>query len=321
MDCYQSAVLAPGDSPGVGFKLRASAAAPLVVRALSTPGHWPGAKTARSQPRAIAARRGFTLVELLVVIAVVSVLVALLLPAIQAARESARRAVCQSNLRQVGLALTAFHEAQKSYPAGCIERRPTGGATQRQLSWCVWLLPYLDQMHTYDALDLKTPYDSLQNKTAAAQIIPMLLCPSTRRHHATRQGKHADDGLAATDYGGLNAAVGPGLTANNGMMLFDKKLTMQDVRDGLGQTIIVAEDTGRGTVQDAQWINGENIFDVSATVNTLQHNEIWSDHTDSAMALMCDGTVRTLNRQISLSVLRALCTRNKKDSVPGDLFP
>jgi len=265
-------------------------------------------------------RHGFSLVEMLVVIAVVGVLTALLLPAIQRARESARRTVCQSNLRQVGLALIAFHEAQKSYPAGCIERRPAGGVTQRQLSWCVWLLPYLDQMHTYEALDLATPYDSVQNRAAASQIIPVFLCPSTRRLNATRQGQRTDDGLAATDYGGLNAAVGPGLAANNGMMIFDKKLTMRDVRDGLSQTIIVAEDTGRGTVQDSQWINGENIFDVSATINTLQHNEIWSDHTDSAMALMCDGTVRTLERQISLGVLRALCTRNNKDSVPSDLF-
>jgi hypothetical protein len=226
-----------------------------------------------------------------------------------------------SNLRQVGLALIGFHEAQRAYPVGCVERRPPGGTTQRQLSWCVWILPYLDQMHTFETLNQKSPYDSIQNRPAATQILPLFLCPTTHRLNSTRRDNRTDDGLAASDYGGMYGAVGPGLPAANGVMLFDQKVSTQDIRDGLSHTMIVAEDTGRGTVQDSQWINGENIFDVTSTLNATQHNEIWSDHPSSANILLCDGTVRTLEQQTPLSVLRALCTRNAKDTVPGDLFP
>ena len=85
-------------------------------------------------------RRGFTLIELLVVIAIIGILIALLLPAIQAAREAARRANCINNMKQIGLALHNHHDASKRFPASCYL---TGGAVQNGWSWLTMLLRFL----------------------------------------------------------------------------------------------------------------------------------------------------------------------------------
>ncbi len=93
---------------------------------------------------------GFTLVELLVVIAIIGVLVALLLPAVQAAREAARRAQCQSHLRNVALAVLNYHETNKHYPVGFIPTGPTGAI--ESWSWSVFILPFLEEQSIYDQL-------------------------------------------------------------------------------------------------------------------------------------------------------------------------
>ncbi|MCE9548111.1 MAG: DUF1559 domain-containing protein [Planctomycetia bacterium] len=291
----------------------------------------PGAEALRS-PRTVrlghrcalppATRRaGFTLVELLVVIAVIGVLLGLLLPAVQAAREAARRTSCASNLRQIGLALTMYADDQGAFPIGCLDKRPVGSTTQRQLSWCVFLLPYIEQTRVFEQFNKSLPYDAAANRTAASRVMPLLLCPSMSRNAAGRVGPRTDDGLGAADYGGLYGAQGIGLQPGNGTMLYEVATRRGEISDGLSQTIIVAEDTGRGTSEDAQWSNGQNIFDVTTTVNTLQHNEIWSDHPGAAQVLLCDAAVRPLSIQLSMPILRALGTRANNDIVPGDVFP
>src|SRR5205807_842596 len=99
------------------------------------------------RPRAVIGR-GFTLVELLVVIAIIGMLVALLLPAIQAAREAARRAQCQSNMKNVALAVLSYESAFKKYPPGFVSQPPTVEAW----GWCALLLPYLEEQSIYDQL-------------------------------------------------------------------------------------------------------------------------------------------------------------------------
>src|SRR5690606_11026667 len=112
---------------------------------------------------------GFTLVELLVVIAIIGGLVALVLPAVQGARESARRSQCANNSLQIGLDLLAHHDAHGGLPMGCLEWRPAGNTTQRQLAWSVFLLPYLEHQSPYDALDLTQGFDAPANADAAQQ--------------------------------------------------------------------------------------------------------------------------------------------------------
>ena len=92
--------------------------------------------------------RGFTLVELLVVIAIIGVLIGLLLPAVQAARESARRSSCQNNLKQIGLAILSHESAKKAFPAGYIYY----GSTERTWGWATLILPYMERMDLYQTL-------------------------------------------------------------------------------------------------------------------------------------------------------------------------
>ena len=265
-------------------------------------------------------KRAFSLVELLVVIAIIGVLIALLLPAIQMAREAARRSSCSNHLRQIGLAALNFHDARKALPVGCVERRTPTNLAARQLAWTVFVLPFLEESQTRGEFNVDYAFDSPQNAPIASRPIAAYLCPSTSRLTASRRAEGlTTDGLAATDYGGMFGAVGPGLPNANGVMLFDKPVRIRDITDGTSFTVLAAEDTGRGSVEASQWANGENIFDVAGRIGVTQHIEIWSDHPGGAQALFADGSVRFLDELLELAVLRAICTRAHGDSVPQNL--
>lgn len=270
---------------------------------------WPPSGNAR-----LNSRRGFTLVELLVVVAVLGILLALLLPAVQAARESARRAGCKSNLRQIGVGLLNFHDTSGAFPVGCVDRM------QRRIAWSAYLLPFIEEQDVYDLLDTTRPYNSPRNRAAGRALLPIYLCPSTAtlapgRIGATAGDRNANgiddpgDHLAMTDYGGMFGAERVNPQAN-GVLIFDQAIAIRHIRDGTSHTIIVAEDTGRGWVWDGEWINGENIFDRSIGINRLQHNELWSDHADGCFVLFCDSSVHFLSDQTDGDVLDALCTRS-----------
>ena len=138
--------------------------------------------TARREPL-----KAFTLVELLVVIAIIGVLVALLLPAVQAAREAARRSSCGNNLKQIGLALLNYEDANKSLPVGATGPSPKGGYGT---AWGVAILPYLEQGNIYEKFDhigINSPHTGLiyngtnvdNGKLLAGQMIPAFICPSS----------------------------------------------------------------------------------------------------------------------------------------------
>jgi prepilin-type N-terminal cleavage/methylation domain-containing protein/prepilin-type processing-associated H-X9-DG protein len=264
-----------------------------------------------------------TLVELLVVIAIIGVLVAILLPGVQAAREASRRAACQNNLRQIGIALHAYHAAHGYFPVGCIDKRvPKTNPNGRQLAWSATLLPELEEPSLFQQVDFNSPYDSTVNSAAAATIVSVFLCPSTIRAAAGRERAVVLDPAlansptayhgAATDYGGIYGAAQL-MPSANGVFLYDRAVKIADITDGTSHTLAIAEDTGRGWTHDGEWINGENIYDVSNPINTQQHNEIWSDHPGGAMALWCDGSTSLLNETMELAVLRPICTRAGQD--------
>jgi prepilin-type processing-associated H-X9-DG protein len=88
---------------------------------------------------------------------------------------------------------------------------------------------------------------------------------------------------------------------------------LAEVRDGTSQTVIVAEDTGRGWRWDGEWMNGENIFDRAEAINREQHNELWSDHPGGCQLLMCDGSVHFCPEACDARILDALCTRDGRE--------
>ncbi len=125
--------------------------------------------------------RAFTLVELLVVITIIGVLIALLLPAVQAAREAARRLQCTNNLKQIALALHDYHSAANTLPFGGHFRPAVGGANPIVGTWVSMLLPYLEQQNVFDTLDFNYGMYDARNERAVTTVIPVLACPSDPR--------------------------------------------------------------------------------------------------------------------------------------------
>ncbi len=273
---------------------------------------------------------GFTLVELLVVITIIGILISLLLPAVQSAREAARRLQCGNNLRQIGLASLGYESSWGSFPPGVIGTRldsaRTDPAANRQIAWNVFILPQLEQQAVYDLFRLDRAYDHADNAAAVGYVLPVFLCPSTNRMTADRVGKKTKKGLGATDFGGIYGAKSPlsGLPPGGGVLCWlygsDFTVTIADIRDGTSNTLIVGENSGRGDGMNGGWADGENIFHQGGPINANQNNELWSDHPGGVNGLFCDGSVRFLSGSMSLPIVEAICTRAGGEVIGADKF-
>ena len=188
--------------------------------------------------------RGFTLVELLVVIAIIGVLVALLLPAIQAAREAARRNQCVNNLKQQGLALQMHHDARKFFPSGRNGTSPGPGITNPPagtlptplpVSWAFQLLPHMEQNAIYDSLVETARVDDILNARAMRTPVDVFYCPSRRGPSADRDFDN-DDQAATEEHKGV--AAGGDYAANGGLRYDYSKSASEDAAMALAEGAI-----------------------------------------------------------------------------------
>lgn len=207
-------------------------------------------------------KRAFTLVELLVVIAIIGVLVALLLPAVQAARESARRMQCTNHLKQLMLAMHNYHDVVGQFPPSYVSQTGGGGVhgtpdTQTRdagpgWAWGAMLLPYIEQQNLYNQFDFKRPAWDAVNAAPAATPLPFMLCPSaagdrqpmtvispsgqalgkfSRAHYVCNVGQEEPWGHTKDDFRGI--ADGP--------LYRNSTTSTADVRDGLSNTVFLGE--------------------------------------------------------------------------------
>jgi len=249
-----------------------------------------------------------------VAIAIIGVLVALTMPALSAARETARRSLCLSNLRQMGIAMHAYHEQWRYFPPGCVEFRTKAKPQHRQLAWSVYILPQIEQKNLYQSLNLYGAFDSATNTTAAATVLSAFMCPTAVRPAPRSQGR------GRCDYGGMN---GERITSPNnppkGTMLHDKCVNLAMITDGTSRTILIAEDSVN---PDGQWINGLNVFDQAFAINKGPkfENDMRSSHVGGAQCAMADGSARFLKETIDVRILAALCTRAGREAIGDDAY-
>ncbi len=249
-------------------------------------------------PRTFKKRRqAFTLVELLVVIAIIGILVALLLPAVQAAREAARRSQCSNNFRQVGIATQGYHAAERHFPAGlymwgdAARGRSSCGAPPGRSDryfgpgWGYYILPYLEESALHSRFDFTTrktgaAYAEGPNFAAGGEFIPAYLCPSDPQGRelvfccsTISNGGGVKEDLARTNMAGVADSLDWSCEGTwprrdaNGVLFQSSDVATKDITDGSSHTLIVGEiiGSGEGTNDGYFWVT----WDVLHTNNGI----------------------------------------------------
>lgn len=291
-------------------------------------------------------RRAFTLVELLVVVAIIGILIALLLPAVQAAREAARRTSCFNNLKQIGVGLHHYHNAYLVLPPGYIAHDLASGLPdaegQRGWGWASYLLPFMEQSNVSEQLiRFEDPILATVNAAARTYKLPMYRCSSDDGLDEFDLRDEATPGvvltrLAAANYIGVFGSneiedflgLGPGsVCRGNGTFYHNSRMRMADVRDGLSQTLFIGERSSR--LGQSTWVGavpgGEEsiqrilgIADHPPNHPTGHFDDFSSYHPAGTNFLLGDGSVRLLTEMIDLYLYQALCTSNESDLTNGD---
>lgn len=197
-------------------------------------------------------RNAFTLVELLVVIAIIGILVAMLLPAVQSAREAARRTQCQNNLKNIALALLNYESSAGVLPAGVQfdEGQAPQVSDMFRPNWVIDILPFFEQQGLYDSFDLDEPISAPVNRLARGTEIPSMLCPTDTGAATLFSGTTSGEGdnWARGNYAcnGVNQRIDQSNDAwedatKRGVMGLNQAVKLRQVIDGTSKTILVAE--------------------------------------------------------------------------------
>lgn len=292
-------------------------------------------------------RPGFTLVELLVVIAVIGIMVALLLPAVQAAREAARRTSCFNNMKQVGLALHMYHDTYKQLPAGWIAQMP---GTQQPFwygepgwGWCARILPFMEQVQLQKGLvHFESPITASVNDRIRVTTVSSFRCPSDIGEdtfvlpgggvYAGTAGTYTPVELAKGNYLGVFGTLDfheicdpsePNYNGckGNGTFFLASAIRLADIVDGTSNTVIVGERSSKwapstwvgmvtGGLHAPARVCGIGLFPPNSEAEEEHYTHNFSSfHPAGTNFLLGDGSVRLISETVDTAVYLGLCTR------------
>ncbi len=297
------------------------------------------------------ARRGFTLIEILVVIAIIAILIGLLLPAVQKVRAAAARSQCVNNLKQVGLALQNYHDTANSFPAGYSSNfDATGNDTGPGWGWAAYLLPQMEQQAVHTAIRFDLPIEAPLNANARVQFIKPFTCPSDNPGLTWTAKKYDLSGnpvatvcdVASANFVGSFGTSEPGVDGD-GAFSRNSKIRIGDIADGTSNTILVGERSFKlGQTTWVGSVTGATLFPQPPSTAppilnngsgmALGHtgdgngpnapnsyvNQFSSQHSGGVNFAFADGHVSFLKNSIDYPVYKALSTRSGGEAVGGD---
>ena len=260
-------------------------------------------------------RKGFTLIELLVVIAIIATLVALLLPAVQQAREASRRSSCQSNLKQLGLALHNYHDVHKRLPPAWIAAKDT---TKSLRSWGFMILPFIEQGNLYDRMEPYLFTELLEHDLQALQtVLPAFICPSDPTPSLNENRPLDLNGtlvnIAKSNYVGCYA------NSSKGAMYAVPGVKFEEILDGLSNTLLLGERRsleggyaslvygGRSKKGNDGIVVTDNLIAIgtyrigdgfTTSGNSTPDVAFSSPHKGGVNFVLCDGSVRFVSENI-----------------------
>lgn len=287
--------------------------------------------------------RGFTLIELLVVIAIIAILIALLLPAVQQAREAARRSECKNHLKQIGLALHNYHDINRAMPPGWFGVNASGQPDPNGPTgwgWASQLLPMLDNAPLYNQCNFNVSVGDSVNETPRTTVLHFYRCPSDTgpdewELHAAGGGAALARFATANYVANFGTEKLEGCTMlgagqqcrSDGTFYHNSATRFRDITDGLSTTFLVGE---RRTVADRDWYSawagvvaaGDDPFvrilgstDHVPNSPATHFDDFGSYHSGGAHFLMGDGAVRFVSDHIDLGVYQSLATRQGGEAV------